>query len=109
RANHEQVRSRGAGVPDEVGDALEQLRVAVQRPFRQSVTVLQLRRAEIPEVTADARLRRHEPLRTQQLDQLRLAADLVRYEQPDDGPPALVLLGGGTRHRRGALNKIAHI
>ena len=107
--DHEQVRPRGADLAHELGDDLQRLRVANLGRLRQAVAVLHLRRAEIPEIPAHARLRGRKTFLAQQLHELGLAFDRVVLEQAGNSLTPLVLFEGSARHGKRAMNKIAHI
>lgn len=98
-ADDEQVRARRADIAHKLGNAVQHLVVAAERPLRQAVAVFQFRRPEVAQIAADARLRRDETFRAQQRHQLRLSADLMGLEQTRNGAPALVLLCGSAGHR----------
>src|SRR6185503_8184945 len=100
RDDHEQVRSRGANIAHELGDYLQLFLVASLGRLRERVAVLELRRAEIAQISADTRLRREVPFRAQQLDKLGLSIHRAFCEQASNSSTPLVLFEGCTWHWR---------
>src|SRR5690606_20105179 len=110
RRDDEQVRARGADVAHELGDDLQRRLVARLARLRQAVPPFELDRAQIAQIAAHARLRRGIVLGAQQLDELSLTLDRMRFEQASNGSPALLLIDSSARHWRvGGVNKLAHI
>jgi hypothetical protein len=65
--------------------------VGALRRVRQAVAILQLRRAEVSQISADTRLSRKVTFRAQQLDKLRLSIHHALCEQAGNSPTPLVL------------------